>query len=123
MGEFDLASNGDSRRGFDLEIGNILVHPQFEEKKAYFDVAVIQTKNIEFTPIIQPICLPNMTNSNGDHYSRASVELTGNKVAFNFTANIRIFFSELITIMNIVLKLMGSEFWIYMLILLFNENH
>ena len=77
MGEFDIQAEGKNRRSFDLEINEVLVHPNYERGKAYFDVAVILTKSFEFTSFVQPVCLPQTSSSNRDQYARISVELTG----------------------------------------------
>ena len=85
MGEFDLGAKDDNRRGFDVGIEDIQVHPKYEKGKAYFDAAVIQTKPIELSPVIQPICLPQSSSPNGDQYSRTSVELIGKNFFLNLT--------------------------------------
>ena len=85
VGEFDIQAENMSRRGFDLGIDEILVHPKYKKGKAYFDVAAILTKTIKFTSFVRPICLPSMSSSNPDEHAKISVELIGKlKHAYTF---------------------------------------
>ena len=79
VGEFDLGAKGADRRGFDLEIKEVVVHPFYEKGKPDLDVAVIVTNRIEFTPFLRPICLPSKESTDGDEYADKLVELTGNQ--------------------------------------------
>ena len=82
MGEIDLGAKANNRRGFDVDIKEISVHPKYVKGKAYFDVAVIETKHIEFSPVIGPICLPKTGSQNSDEYANILVELTGKPTVF-----------------------------------------
>ncbi len=39
----------------DLDMKRILVHPDYDGKSAYFDVAIAETDNLTFSDFIQPI--------------------------------------------------------------------
>ena len=57
---------GDRNHDSDLDDGNVrvvevvqsFVHPKYDSVKAYFDIAVLETEEVEFTRVIGPICLP-----------------------------------------------------------------
>ena len=75
MGEFSLSK--DLSRGFSAQIEKHLIHPNYDGKTAYFDVGVIQTEHIEFSPNVQPICLPAKFSVDRDMYKNHLVELVG----------------------------------------------
>jgi hypothetical protein len=41
--------------GADLDMKRIFIHPQYDGKSAYYDVAVVLTENINFSDSIRPI--------------------------------------------------------------------
>jgi hypothetical protein len=41
-----------------LDILSISIHPDYNGVAAYFDVAVIKTKDVTFSEFIRPVCLP-----------------------------------------------------------------
>ena len=64
-------------RGFDLSINKTFVHPNYNGKSAYFDIAVIQTDYVPFSKNIQPICLPESPGLDPDAYDGRAAELLG----------------------------------------------
>ena len=77
VGEFSL-SKGRSR-GYSVPIEKHLIHPRYDGTTAYFDVAVILTKEIELSDTVQPICLPASANysANVDENEGSLVQLAG----------------------------------------------
>jgi secreted trypsin-like serine protease len=55
----------------------ITVHPLYNYKTVYFDIAIITTENIKFTDFIQPICLPENYSTDVHKYDRDQVDLLG----------------------------------------------
>jgi hypothetical protein len=41
-----------------LDIKAVSLHPDYDLKTAYFDIAVVETENVTFTNYISPVCLP-----------------------------------------------------------------
>jgi hypothetical protein len=41
-----------------LDILDAFIHPKYVGAKAYFDVAILETKNISFSRGIKPVCSP-----------------------------------------------------------------
>jgi transmembrane serine protease 9 len=54
------------------------IHPKYDPKHAYFDVAILELQpEVEFTNGVLPICLPEVGESNVDHRAGQHVTLTG----------------------------------------------
>jgi len=70
-------SDGDDRNAKNLEILQMYVHPDYDGKSAYFDIAILETKPIEFSKAILPICLPETSSEDIHKYDDRSVELIG----------------------------------------------
>jgi hypothetical protein len=49
LGDFDHASVDDDDELIVLDIEAIHIHPKFDQKAAYFDVAVLETKTVQFS--------------------------------------------------------------------------
>ena len=75
MGEFSLSKG----RCYSVPIEKHLIHPRYDGTTAYFDVAVILTKEIELSDTVQPICLPASANysANVDENEGSLVQLAG----------------------------------------------
>jgi hypothetical protein len=41
-----------------LDIERVFLHPNYDRKTAYFDIAVVVTGNVPFSKFINPVCLP-----------------------------------------------------------------
>jgi hypothetical protein len=41
-----------------LDIQRAFLHPRYDGKTAYFDIAVVETGTVGFTKFISPVCLP-----------------------------------------------------------------
>ncbi len=41
-----------------LDIERVFLHPNYDRKTAYFDIAVVVTGNVTFSDFINPVCLP-----------------------------------------------------------------
>jgi hypothetical protein len=41
-----------------LDIQKVTLHPNYNGKTAYFDIAVVETANVTFSKFIIPVCLP-----------------------------------------------------------------
>jgi hypothetical protein len=41
-----------------LGIQAVSLHPKYDLKTAYFDIAVVETEAVTFTKYISPVCLP-----------------------------------------------------------------
>jgi hypothetical protein len=41
-----------------LDILNTFIHPDYNGDTVYYDVAVLETKPLNFSGAIQPVCLP-----------------------------------------------------------------
>jgi hypothetical protein len=41
-----------------LDIKAVSLHPNYDLKTAYFDIAVVETEAVTFTHNISPVCLP-----------------------------------------------------------------
>ena len=77
IGDSNHASDDDDKNAIDLEIIKYTQHPDFDEEAAYFDIAVVETKKVNFSKYIRPICLPDSHSEDGDKYKNNHVELTG----------------------------------------------
>ena len=81
VGEADFDAINEDRRGFDIPIEDVFIHPEFKKGKAYFDVAVLQTEVVKISSetdtFLQPVCLPGESSANRDEYARDSVQLVG----------------------------------------------
>jgi hypothetical protein len=41
-----------------LDIQAVFLHPNYDLKTAYFDIAIVETDAVTFTNNISPVCLP-----------------------------------------------------------------
>ncbi len=41
-----------------FNIEKVSLHPNYDGKTAYFDIAVVETKVVTFSDYINPVCLP-----------------------------------------------------------------
>ncbi len=58
IGDRNHASDVDDTNLLILNILSISIHPDYNGVAAYFDVAVIKTKDVTFSEFIRPVCLP-----------------------------------------------------------------
>ena len=59
VGKYDLYDNSTKYEQL-LHINRTFFHPDFDNVTAYYDIAIIKTKEvIEFTDAVQPVCLPS----------------------------------------------------------------
>ena len=56
-----------------LDVIRKIPHPMYIEGVAYFDIAILQTANVTYTPV----CLPQVSAANYEKFDYRSVELTG----------------------------------------------
>ena len=59
----------------ELNITTITKHPKYRPGVAYFDVAVLEVDQVEFTVNVRPICLPSSNNFRPDRYDQVSLSL------------------------------------------------
>ena len=45
-----------------LDILNTFIHADYDRETVYYDVAVLETKPLNFSRAIQPVCLPGYVN-------------------------------------------------------------
>ena len=77
IGDFDHSSSDDDRLAVTVDIKNKFIHPRYNGKAAHFDVAVLETDNIDFTESIYPVCLPQNKSANYNEYDEKAAELIG----------------------------------------------
>jgi hypothetical protein len=73
IGVFDLSTDN----GYVLQILNSFVHPKYDYKSSYFDIAVLETKNIQISRRINPVCLPERISYDVDKYNNNQAQLVG----------------------------------------------
>ena len=73
IGVFDLSTEN----GKVLEIVNSFVHYKYNGKSSYFDVAVLETEEIEISSKINPVCLPESISYDANEYKNDQAELLG----------------------------------------------
>ena len=77
MGDNIINETHDNEHASEMEISRVEFHPSYEGK-AYFDVAIIFTKEmIDFNPKVQPICLPDKPVEYPDNREGDLVTITG----------------------------------------------
>ena len=77
VGDNVLNETHDNEYVSEMEIDRVEFHPSYEGK-AYFDVAIVFTKEIiEFNPKVQPICLPDKPVEYPDNREGDLVTITG----------------------------------------------
>jgi len=77
ISDFNLQSDSDDRNAENIQILHTLVHPDYDGKSAYFDVAILETKPLTFSKAILPVCLPETSSDDIHKYDDRSVELIG----------------------------------------------
>ncbi len=60
-----------------LEIVNSHVHPKYNGKSSYFDIAVLETEEIEISNKINPVCLPESISYDINEYKNDQAQLLG----------------------------------------------
>jgi hypothetical protein len=60
-----------------VDILEKLVHPKYDGVSAYYDVAILTTKEMTFTRAISPICLPEDVSYDVNKYDNDLAELIG----------------------------------------------
>jgi hypothetical protein len=58
LGDQNLASK--TEHTLILGIQAVSLHPKYDLKTAYFDIAVVETEAVTFTNYIRPVCLPRL---------------------------------------------------------------
>jgi hypothetical protein len=43
-----------------LDIERVFLHPRYDGVTAYFDIAVVETRDVTFSNFISPVCLPGL---------------------------------------------------------------
>jgi secreted trypsin-like serine protease len=77
VGDFNLSLLKPQQLGIDVNTKEVNIHPLYNYKNAYFDIAIITTDHINFTVNIQPICLPEYSSTDVHKYDRDQVDLLG----------------------------------------------
>jgi secreted trypsin-like serine protease len=79
IGDVNLESDRDDRYKVELDIKTKIIHPKYDIKHAYFDVAVLEldTDAVEYNNGIQPVCLPDQSSSDVNNHEGKLVTLTG----------------------------------------------
>ena len=73
VGEFNLTI----QRGQSLQIVKTFIHPKYDNNTAYYDVGILQTKIVQVSDFVHPICLPQEVSGDEDKYSRYAADLIG----------------------------------------------
>ena len=73
IGDFNHASQEDNTNAKNLEISKYFIHHLFSEKKAYYDIAILETAPVQKSYAVSPICLPSSQNN----YDNDAVQLIG----------------------------------------------
>ena len=73
IGDLNLANVNPER----LEIKRIHKHPKYDGTKAHFDVAILETEELEFSRFKLPVCLPVTKFISEDEYDNRHFELIG----------------------------------------------
>ncbi len=60
----------------ELDILNQFIHPNYDGKASYYDVAILETSSVTLSAAISPVCLPEKANED-NKYDNYYVELTG----------------------------------------------
>jgi hypothetical protein len=60
-----------------LEIVNSHLHPKYDGKSSYFDIAVLETEEIEISRKISPVCLPENISYDENEYKNDQAQLLG----------------------------------------------
>jgi hypothetical protein len=55
-----------------VKITKITQHPQYENGKAYYDIAVLETELVTFSGNIRSICLPSSKDFRVDKYNKVN---------------------------------------------------
>lgn len=67
LGEHDLA-NDDRDRPLQVDIANIVPHPNYSRRYKYYDIALIRMAlHVSFNRYMRPACLPESYNTNKEH--------------------------------------------------------
>lgn len=67
LGEHDLA-NDDRDRPLQVDIANIVPHPNYNRRYKYYDIALIRMAlRVSFNRYMRPACLPESYNTNKEH--------------------------------------------------------
>ena len=77
IGDYDHSSKFDDSNAKDLSINNVTIHPNYNGKSAYFDVAIFETETILFSKAISPVCLPQSPSEDIKKYELQYLELLG----------------------------------------------
>jgi secreted trypsin-like serine protease len=79
IGDGNLESDQDDRYKVELDVKRKFIHPKYDTKHAYFDVAVLEldTDAVEYNNGIQPVCLPDQSSSDVNNHEGKLVTLTG----------------------------------------------
>ncbi len=77
VGTFNFSLPRSKLDGIDVDIRGVKIHPLYNYKSSYFDVAIITSDKINFTIGIQPICLPESSSTDVHKYDQYSVLLLG----------------------------------------------
>jgi len=73
IGAYNLSTNN----GNVLQIVNSFVHSKYDGKSSYFDIAVLETEEIQISRRISPVCLPEKINYDANKYDNNQAELVG----------------------------------------------
>ncbi len=70
LGEANLSPSDDSETesSHHRKITGVTIHPKYIDGQAYFDIALLDVDEIQFSPTVRPICLPNSKDFKIDKY-------------------------------------------------------
>ena len=71
--------DGEDTIAQEVKVTRIAKHPEYKIGLAYFDVAVLEMEEIQFTEFVRPICLPDSKDFVEDRYEGVII----NYVIFN----------------------------------------
>ena len=75
FGDLDLTSafEGEEKIAQEVKILDITKHPRYKTGQSYFDVAVLEMEEVQFTEAVRPICLPDSRDFVEDKYEGVTI--------------------------------------------------
>ena len=72
FGDIDLTTDTDDEFVQEVKITKITQHPQYENGKAYYDIAVLETELVTFSGNVRPICMPSSKDFSADKFKKVN---------------------------------------------------
>jgi hypothetical protein len=72
FGDINQLSTGDQKSPKERKITRVTKHPKFHDGIAYYDIALLNIEEVQYSATLRPICLPDSNDFDPDKYAQVN---------------------------------------------------